>query len=121
MVVKKDKSQEARAEYQAKIKRKEIDIESFQQQQKSFEQSTNGFNATLNSAYGSLREIHDSERRWGVNADKQVEADARKASEVARLVREQNEQISQYFKQAKKQTLNEIDQLEKARQALPWD
>lgn len=121
MVVKKDKSQEERAEYQTKIKRKESDIENFQKKQKSFEQSANGFNSTLNTAYGNLREVHDNERRWGVSMDKQIEADSRKASEVAKLVRDQNEQISQYFKQTKKKTLNEIDELERERKALPWD
>ncbi|TYC49060.1 hypothetical protein ESZ50_07385 [Weissella muntiaci] len=121
MVVKKDKSQEERAEYQTKIKRKEADIEDFQKNQKSFEQSVNGFNETLNTAYGNLREVHDNDRRWGITMDKQIEADSRKVSEVVKLVQDQNEQISQFFKQTKKKTLNEIDELEGEKKALPWD
>lgn len=120
-MVEKDKSQEERAEYKAKIAHKERDLDDYQRNRKSLEQSANGFNETVNTGYSRLRELQDNYRRWGISTDKQIEADTRKANEVRKLIRDQNEEIGQYFGRAKKQKLSEIDELEGEKRALPWD
>lgn len=121
MTVKKDKSQQERAEYKAKIARKERELDDFQKSKRTLEQGGNNINDTLNSGYGRLRELQESYRRWGVSTDKQIEADARKATEARKLLVDQNEEINQFFSQAKKQKLSEIDELEKEKRLLPWD
>lgn len=118
---KNDISSEQRAEYKAKIMRKERDLEDFQKLRKSLGQSDVSYIDTLNSGYGNLRELQERDRRWDRTLDKEISLDSRKASEVDKLVHEQNARVEEYFAQIKKQTLNKIEELEKERRDLPWD
>lgn len=121
MLNNKDISSDERAKYKAKIARKESDLDNLKKQRNSFEQSDISFSNTLNSAYGALRELQERDRQWDSTTDKQITMDSQKASEAMKTIRKQNARVEQYFNEVKKETLNNIEDLEKERRELPWD
>lgn len=117
----RDKSADERVVLSREIFFKENQIDEINREYRNQENQLERFHSEMNRLFNSEQELYAQAQQEGENTSwKEAEFQAVR-QEVQRVVSTESELITQGYGQARMKIQDNIDQLHKERNALPWD